>query len=49
MTSSGDEFLKRMEVLVQVLDEQLALPMGVPLMKPDAVMDEVERRLRHGA
>jgi len=37
-----------MAVLIEVLDEQLALPMGVPLMQAGAVMAEVDRRLRHG-
>jgi len=41
-------FLKRMAVLIEVLEEQLALPVGVPLMQPGALMAEVDRRLRHG-
>jgi hypothetical protein len=39
-----DVLVERMEFLIQVLDEQLAQPLGAPLMSPAELMAEVERR-----
>ena len=47
----ADVLVERLELLIQVLDEQLAQPLEAPLMKPAALMAEVERRrtaTRHG-